>query len=215
VPLEHIVQDAGSDDGTLDWLRDDPRVRAFVEKDQGMYDAINRGFRRATGDIFAWLNCDEQYLPGALRSVTAFFDSHPAVDVLFGDVVMVDAEGRYLGGAITPGIGSWSSPATVPVSFPSWMAWACAVVAQAARQIRTQHATARSLVPDCMSASVLVRMGVAPAGRRNAPTRRDSAECLTPDKRPCQAAIRGGGDRRRHLRIGSRGVEWAPASPRS
>lgn len=64
IPVEHIVQDAGSDDGTLDWLPQDARVRAFIEKDQGMYDAINRGFRRATGDIFAWLNCDEQYLPG-------------------------------------------------------------------------------------------------------------------------------------------------------
>src|ERR1043166_6286656 len=46
VQLEHIVQDAGSDDGTLDWLPHDPRVRAFVEKDQGMYDAVNRGLKR-------------------------------------------------------------------------------------------------------------------------------------------------------------------------
>ena len=96
VPVEHIVQDAGSDDGTLDWLPQDARVRAFIEQDQGMYDAINRGFRRAKGDIFAWLNCDEQYLPGALESVTAFYASHPAVDILFGDVVMVDGAGRYL-----------------------------------------------------------------------------------------------------------------------
>jgi len=94
-PVEHIVQDAGSDDGTLDWLPHDSRVRAFVEKDQGMYDAINRGFRRSTGEILAWLNCDEQYLPGALNSVAAFFERHPNVDVLFGDVVMVDAQGQY------------------------------------------------------------------------------------------------------------------------
>ena len=40
------------------------RVRAFVEKDQGMYDAVNRGLRRATGEMLAYLNCDEQYLPG-------------------------------------------------------------------------------------------------------------------------------------------------------
>ena len=66
VELEHIVQDAGSDDGTLDWLPQDRRARVFVEKDQGMYDAINRGLRRASGDILAYLNCDEQYLPGAL-----------------------------------------------------------------------------------------------------------------------------------------------------
>ncbi len=94
--VEHIVQDAGSDDGTLDWLPQDPRVKVFVEKDQGMYDGVNRGLRRAGGDLLAYLNCDEQYLPGALATVAAFFEQHPETDVLFGDVVMVDTAGRYL-----------------------------------------------------------------------------------------------------------------------
>jgi len=96
VEAEHIVQDSESDDGTLDWLPRDPRVKVFVEKDQGMYDGINRGLRRAGGDLLAYLNCDEQYLPGALTAVAGFFEQHPQIDVLFGDVVMVDAEGRYL-----------------------------------------------------------------------------------------------------------------------
>ena len=52
VDAEHIVQDAGSDDGTLDWLLRDQRVQTFVEKDAGMYDAINRGLRRAA-EIFS------------------------------------------------------------------------------------------------------------------------------------------------------------------
>src|SRR6187399_1388121 len=81
VEVEHIVQDAGSDDGTLDWLPGDSRVKAFVETDSGMYDAINRGFRRATGDILAYLNCDEQYLPGALATVRDFFEKNPDVEV--------------------------------------------------------------------------------------------------------------------------------------
>jgi len=46
VTVEHIVQDSCSDDGTQDWLPKDARVKAFVEKDAGMYDAVNRGFRR-------------------------------------------------------------------------------------------------------------------------------------------------------------------------
>jgi glycosyltransferase involved in cell wall biosynthesis len=96
VPLEHIVQDSLSDDGTMEWLPHDKRVRAYLEKDKGMYDAINRGFQRATGEFAAWLNCDEQYLPGTLRRVADFFRDHPAVDVLFGDVVVVDAAGNYL-----------------------------------------------------------------------------------------------------------------------
>ena len=96
VKAEHIVQDAGSDDGTLDWLPKDGRVKAFVEKDRGMYDAINRGLRRATSETVAYLNCDEQYLPGTLARVIDFFQKHPAVDMVFGDVILVDAEGHYL-----------------------------------------------------------------------------------------------------------------------
>ena len=95
VEVEHIVQDAGSDDGTLGWLLQDRRVRVFVEKDQGMYDAINRGLGRAGGDLLAWLNCDEQYLPGALETVAAFFAGHRQIDVAFGDVVLANAQGEY------------------------------------------------------------------------------------------------------------------------
>jgi glycosyltransferase involved in cell wall biosynthesis len=96
VALEHLVQDAGSDDGTLDWLCRDPRVQVRVERDAGMYDAINRGLRRATGDLLAYLNCDEQYLPGALAAVSRFFEAHPEVDLVFGDAVVVNAAGDYL-----------------------------------------------------------------------------------------------------------------------
>ncbi len=94
VEVEHLVQDAGSEDGSLDGLRDNPRVRVVVEADAGMYDAINRGLRRATGEVLGYLNADEQYLPGALARVAAFFASHPEVEVVFGDAVLIDAQGR-------------------------------------------------------------------------------------------------------------------------
>jgi glycosyltransferase involved in cell wall biosynthesis len=61
-----------------------------------MYDALNRGLDRATGDLVAWLNCDEQYLPDALETVREFFAVHPDVDVVFGDIIMVDTDGGYL-----------------------------------------------------------------------------------------------------------------------
>lgn len=93
---EHIIQDACSIDGTEDWLRKEHRVQAFFEKDSGMYDAINRGFARARGDIVAYLNCDEQYLPGALEKVVEFFAQNPRVDVCVGDTVVVDGKGNYL-----------------------------------------------------------------------------------------------------------------------
>ena len=96
IEVEHIVQDACSDDGTQEWLAVDPRVHPFIEEDAGMYDAINRGLRRAGGDILAYLNCDEQYLPGALELVAEFFKKHPQVDVLFGDALLVDQAGAPL-----------------------------------------------------------------------------------------------------------------------
>jgi glycosyltransferase involved in cell wall biosynthesis len=96
VEVEHIVQDACSDDGTLDWLLTDTRVRAYAEKDAGMYDAVNRGLRRASGEILSYLNCDEQYLPGALSAVGAYFDNHPEVDLLFGNCLVVGPKGEFI-----------------------------------------------------------------------------------------------------------------------
>jgi glycosyltransferase involved in cell wall biosynthesis len=96
VELEHIVQDACSDDGTQDWLPQDRRVKAFIEKDGGMYDAVNRGWRRARGDIFAYLNCDEQYLPGALQAVHDFFEAHPETEVALAGTIVTDGGGKYL-----------------------------------------------------------------------------------------------------------------------
>jgi glycosyltransferase involved in cell wall biosynthesis len=96
VECEHIVQDSCSDDGTQDWLPHDRRVRAFIEKDTGMYDAVNRGYRRAQGDILAYLNCDEQYLPGALKAVAGFFESHPEVEVALAGTIVTRADGGYI-----------------------------------------------------------------------------------------------------------------------
>ena len=96
VELEHIVQDACSDDGTLHWLPHDRRVRAFIEKDEGMYDAVNRGFRRAQGDILAYLNCDEQYLPGGLKAVHDFFENHPSIEVALAGSIVIDGHGNYI-----------------------------------------------------------------------------------------------------------------------
>jgi len=96
VELEHIVQDSCSDDGTQDWLPRDPRVKAFIEKDAGMYDAVNRGYRRATGDILAYLNCDEQYLPGALKSIADFFAKNPQIEVALAGSIVTDGEGGYV-----------------------------------------------------------------------------------------------------------------------
>ena len=79
---EHIVADGGSTDGTVEWLKRQRNLRWVSEKDRGMYDAINKGFRMAGGDIVAHLNCDEQYLPGTLAAVADVFARHPGVDIV-------------------------------------------------------------------------------------------------------------------------------------
>ena len=100
VDTEHIIQDAGSGlelrEWAAAWMAAHPQAKVYEEKDKGMYDAINRGFRRATGEILAWLNCDEQYLPGALERVLAFFRAHPGVDVVFGDALLTGGTGELL-----------------------------------------------------------------------------------------------------------------------
>src|SRR5206468_775583 len=90
------IQDAGTGPELEEWTPGQPNLKLYVEKDRGMYDAINRGLRRATGEILAYLNCDEQYLPGTLSFVADLFARHPDVDVAFGDVVVVDPDGKYI-----------------------------------------------------------------------------------------------------------------------
>jgi glycosyltransferase involved in cell wall biosynthesis len=96
VTVEHIVQDAQSGPELEEWVRTRSKAQLYVECDTGMYDAINRGFARATGDIVCWLNSDEQYLKGSLAKVARFFETHPDIDVLFGDALLVDNKGDLL-----------------------------------------------------------------------------------------------------------------------
>ena len=95
VNVEHIIQDGGGGKG-LEWLKKEPRVQVYLENDRGMYDALVKGISRSTGSIIAHLNSDEQYLQGALKSAKEFFDTHPDVEVLFGDAILIDAEGKPL-----------------------------------------------------------------------------------------------------------------------
>lgn len=96
VSVEHIVVDGLSRDGTPEWLGSRTDVASIVERDAGMYDAVNKGLDRARGDFVSYLNCDEQYLPGTLQAVAQFFDANPAVDLLFGDALLIDPAGQLL-----------------------------------------------------------------------------------------------------------------------
>src|SRR2546428_12553471 len=96
VTREHLVMDGGSTDGTPTWLTAHPDIASVVERDAGMYDAVNKGFRRARGELVSHLNCDEQYLPGALAFVRGYFSRHPEVDLLFGDALVIRPDGSLI-----------------------------------------------------------------------------------------------------------------------
>lgn len=112
--LEYVVQDGGSLDGTVDVLERHADRLAFWEsvEDGGQADALNRGFRRTSGDIMAFLNSDDLLLPGALAEVARFFAEHPQVDVIYGHRVIIDEDDREVGRWILPphddGILAWA-----------------------------------------------------------------------------------------------------------
>jgi glycosyltransferase involved in cell wall biosynthesis len=96
VSCEHIIQDGLSKDGTAEWASGQKDLLFQSEKDKGMYDAINKGWGRAQGEIFSYLNADEQYLPGALARVAQTFREHPDADIVHADTIIVAPDGRPL-----------------------------------------------------------------------------------------------------------------------
>ncbi|MBO0937886.1 glycosyltransferase [Fibrella sp. HMF5335] len=96
VDLEYLVLDGGSTDGTVDLLkRYDNQLSGWTsEPDQGIYDAMNKGVGRATGDVVAFLNADDIYAHDrVLAQVVAQF-ANPTVGAVYGDLVYVDAQDR-------------------------------------------------------------------------------------------------------------------------
>jgi glycosyltransferase involved in cell wall biosynthesis len=96
--IEHIVIDGGSTDGSVEVIQAHAHQLAFwvSESDDGQTDALCRGFDRATGDIYCWLNSDDLFEPWTLREVVDFFESHPHVDFVYGDATWISDDGDVL-----------------------------------------------------------------------------------------------------------------------
>jgi glycosyltransferase involved in cell wall biosynthesis len=95
--IEYVVIDGGSTDDTLQILRRyEGRLRYVSDPDNGQADAVNRGFSLTTGALFAFLNADDTYLPGAVSAAVAAFADHPEAGMVYGDAWHVDEAGGQI-----------------------------------------------------------------------------------------------------------------------
>lgn len=89
--FEHIIVDGGSTDDTISILKKYPHLHWTSERDFGVSNALNKGFKRCTGDIVAWINSDDYYLPGAFRAVAQAMDNK---HIVLGDSFESDRQGN-------------------------------------------------------------------------------------------------------------------------
>lgn len=94
--FEHIIVDGGSTDNTIDILRNYPHLFWISEPDSGQSNAINKGFKMASGDIFAWINSDDYYEKNIFAKVANYFLENPNCDFLYGDITYVDQDRKSL-----------------------------------------------------------------------------------------------------------------------
>jgi len=107
--LEYLIADGGSNDGSVEIIRKyENRLAWWVsEKDRGQADAINKGFSHAKGEIIAWVNSDDDYLPGTISQAVQALQDHPEAGLVFGNVQVVDQDETILN---TLSYADWQLP---------------------------------------------------------------------------------------------------------
>ncbi len=93
--IEHIIVDGGSTDTTLDIIKKYEgtyNLKWISEPDSGMYEAINKGLRKAQGEILAYLNTDDLYLPWTVSVVVEYLNRHRETQLVYGDLINISIE---------------------------------------------------------------------------------------------------------------------------
>jgi hypothetical protein len=97
VSVQHVVVDPGSTDGSQDIVREFSHVQFVQKPDRCQSEGINNGFAECSGRFMAWLNSDDVYpSPDVLARVKQCFDAHPGVDVVYGNAIFIDDQGRFI-----------------------------------------------------------------------------------------------------------------------
>jgi glycosyltransferase involved in cell wall biosynthesis len=91
--LEYIIIDGGSTDESIEIIKKYEKYLSYwvSERDKGQAEAINKGFKMATGDLVAWQNSDDTYLSGALEKVVKAYTEHPEHDIFFGNIHLINS----------------------------------------------------------------------------------------------------------------------------
>lgn len=96
--LEYIIIDGGSKDGSVEIIRKYERWLSYwvSEPDRGQSHAINKGFKKASGELAAWLNSDDLYLPKAFKYGAEILMKYPAAGMIYGGMDFIDGNGKFL-----------------------------------------------------------------------------------------------------------------------
>jgi len=97
--FKYIIIDGGSTDGSVKIIKKYEKYLAYwiSEKDKGQSEAINKGFRRSTGEILAYLNSDDTYSKGTLLYIARYFQKHPDIDLIYGNAYFIDTHDKRIG----------------------------------------------------------------------------------------------------------------------
>lgn len=110
--VELIIQDGLSQDGTVEIIKAyakkyPKKIKWVSEKDKGQADAINQGMKKVTGDIVTYLNADDVYKPGTLKTIADYFEKHPNTMWVYGKCDIIDGDDKEIRGWITAYKNFW------------------------------------------------------------------------------------------------------------